>query len=182
MDIVSKFIQKNYQKYLENFNYLVISDWPDLKSQYYIRGIHKKTLQLDSGGILTRDLTIKSHKICFYDYNLKTGRYFNIDEYFIFYKPNKLPKINKIYLLGFDLYGINSFVNNFYKNTKNYSDDQSHAINPDYWIRQSLKIFKLNPDKEFVIINQPAWQIPDQWRLSNVRVELVEDFKTEFAI
>jgi len=95
MDIVSKFIQKNYQKYLENFNYLVISDWPDLKSQYYIRGIHKKTLQLDLGGILTRDLTIKSHKINFYDYNLKTGRYFNIAEYFIFYKPNKLPKINK---------------------------------------------------------------------------------------
>lgn len=95
---------------------------------------------------------------------------------------SQLPKINKIYLLGFDLYGINSFVNNFYKNTKNYSDEQSHAINPDYWIRQSLKIFKLNPDKEFVIINQPAWKIPDQWRLSNVRVELVEDFKTEFAI
>ncbi len=94
----------------------------------------------------------------------------------------QLPNVNKIYLLGFDLYGIDSFVNNLYKNTKNYSDEQSHAINPDYWINQSLKIFKLYPNKEFVIVNQSNWKIPNQWCLENVRVELIENFKTEFAI
>jgi hypothetical protein len=94
----------------------------------------------------------------------------------------QLPNVNKIYLIGFDLYGIKSFVNNLYKNTKNYSDERSHAINPDYWIRQSLKIFKLYPDKEFVIVNYSDWKIPDQWRLENVKVKLIEDFKTEFAI
>jgi hypothetical protein len=94
----------------------------------------------------------------------------------------QLPNVNRIYLIGFDLYGIESFVNNLYKNTKNYSDEQSHAINPDYWIRQLLKIFKLYPNKEFVIVNYYNWKIPDQWRLKNVKVKLIEDFKTEFAI
>lgn len=95
---------------------------------------------------------------------------------------SQLSQVNKIYVLGFDLYGIGSSVNNLYKNTKNYANETSHAINPDYWIRQASKIFKLNPNKEFIIINQSSWKIPAEWQLDNVRPELIKNFKTEFAI
>lgn len=95
---------------------------------------------------------------------------------------SELPHIKKIYMLGFDLYGIGSSVNNLYKNTKNYSNEISHAIDPDYWIRQSSKIFKLCPNKEFIVVNHSDWKIPAEWQLDNVRPELIKNFKTEFAI
>jgi hypothetical protein len=91
---------------------------------------------------------------------------------------SQLPDIKKLYLLGFDLYGNEYLVNNLYKNTKNYSAGGSHAIDPSYWIWQAAKVFKLFPDIEYNIINQPNWKMPPEWKGSNVVFKDIENFKT----
>lgn len=83
---------------------------------------------------------------------------------------------HKLYVMGFDLYGKRKLVNNLYKGTKNYSEANSHAIDPAYWIYQSAKIFEYFPDKKFVIVNHSSWQIPDSWKLSNVSFLDIENF------
>ena len=74
----------------------------------------------------------------------------------------------RIYMLGFDLYGKGALVNNVYKDTPNYSSRHSHAIDPAYWIYQSGKIFQCFPQKEFIIVNYPSWKIPESWNFPNV--------------
>jgi endo-1,4-beta-D-glucanase Y len=73
-----------------------------------------------------------------------------------------------IYVLGFDLYGIQNLVNNIYKGTKNYAGERSHAIDPSYWIYQSSRIFDRYKNKKYIIVNHPSWKFPDQWKLPNV--------------
>lgn len=74
-----------------------------------------------------------------------------------------------IILSGFDLYSDNGLVNNIYKNTTNYKQSTSRAVDPSYWIYQISKIFSIySNQKNFIIVNQPQWQIPDQWLLPNV--------------
>lgn len=90
---------------------------------------------------------------------------------------SQIPNIKKVYLLGFDLYGNETLVNNLYKNTKNYSAGGSHAIDPSYWIWQAAKIFKLFPDINYTIVNFPNWRIPSEWQRSNVGCESIENFK-----
>jgi len=82
-----------------------------------------------------------------------------------------------IYIVGFDLYGKGKLVNNLYKGTKNYSAENSHAIDPSYWIYQSAKVFEYFPNKRFVVVNRPSWLFPDAWRLSNVSFLSIEDFR-----
>jgi hypothetical protein len=81
-------------------------------------------------------------------------------------------------MLGFDLYGRGSLVNNLYRDTENYSISRSHAVDPSYWIYQSGKVFQHFSDKEFIIVNYPTWIIPDAWKLPNVRFDSTESFLT----
>ena len=90
---------------------------------------------------------------------------------------SQIPNIKKVYLLGFDLYGNDTLVNNLYKNTKNYSAGGSHAIDPSYWIWQAAKVFKLFPNINYTIVNFPNWTIPSEWQRNNVVFESIENFK-----
>jgi hypothetical protein len=85
-------------------------------------------------------------------------------------------ELSTVYMLGFDLYGRNHLVNNIYKDTPNYSQSLSHAIDPSYWIYQSAKIFQQFPNKQFVIINNLSWHMPESWKLPNVKFLDIDKF------
>lgn len=78
---------------------------------------------------------------------------------------------NEISILGFDLYGTNNRVNNVYKNTSNYSKEESNAVDPSYWIYQIGKIFSYHPNITFTVINKPDWIMPREWQYNNVKFQ-----------
>lgn len=90
---------------------------------------------------------------------------------------------NTIILLGFDLYGIETYcrpgsitvrkynspkVNNIYKNTKNYSTADSLAVDNSYWIYQTAKLFEIFKDHKFIVVNRAEWLMPAEWQKLNV--------------
>lgn len=75
----------------------------------------------------------------------------------------------EIELLGFDLYPVNQYVNNLYKDTNNYSKFTAKPVDPKYWIYQISKVFSHYPDTSFVIRNCQTWIIPDEWKKFNVK-------------
>lgn len=81
-----------------------------------------------------------------------------------------------ISLLGFDLYSSNGRVNNLYKDTANYNNSNSQAIDPSYWIYQIAQTFTLYPEKQFQVINKQDWNMPKEWRLPNVRFKILNEF------
>jgi len=84
---------------------------------------------------------------------------------------------NKILLIGFDLYSKSKFVNNIYKNTKNYDQAEKHAVDPRYWIYQITNIFSFFTNKTFIVYQEPEWKIPASWQLPNVLVDNLENIK-----
>jgi hypothetical protein len=81
-----------------------------------------------------------------------------------------LPAVS---LVGFDLYGRQDRVNNIYKGTNNYSNPNSNAVDPSYWIYQIGKIFSLYPNIQFNIINTEGWKMPTEWQQNNVKKESI---------
>jgi len=71
-------------------------------------------------------------------------------------------------LIGFDLYGIDGLVNNFYKDTENYSKSDSKPIDHSFWVYQISKVFDYFPKIKFIIRNKRTWNIPDEWQKNNV--------------
>ena len=84
-----------------------------------------------------------------------------------------LEHVETIMLVGFDLYSKNEKVNNLYKGTKNYSNQNSKPVDPSYWIYQISKVFQNYPDKSFVIFNDAKWEMPRQWKQPNVSFEVL---------
>ena len=82
---------------------------------------------------------------------------------------NKKPVVD---IIGFDLYSDDKFVNNMYKNTKNYDADTHHSIDPSYWIYQAGKVFEHFPNIEFRNYNKNIW--PDKY--NNLTNYAVGDF------
>ncbi len=82
---------------------------------------------------------------------------------------------DEITLLGFDLHGCNDKVNNVYKGTENYNNRDSAAVDPSYWIHQIAQVFRYNPDKKYVILNDRNWIMPKEWLLDNVIFKNFED-------
>lgn len=76
--------------------------------------------------------------------------------------------VDKIEIIGFDLYPIDKSVNNVYKGTKNYAKIDSQPVDPQYWIYQIAQVFKHFPNKEFIVRNNCNWTIPDDWKKNNV--------------
>lgn len=74
---------------------------------------------------------------------------------------------DEIFLVGFDLYGINGKVNNLYKDTRNYSKKEKDQVDYSFWIYQIAKIFQ-HSNKKFFIVNHKDWAMPGQWCQSNV--------------
>jgi hypothetical protein len=75
--------------------------------------------------------------------------------------------VDEIWLLGFDLYGVNQLVNNVYKDTVNYKASQTAAVDPSYWVYQIGKIIQLHPNIEFNILNNDRWAMPKEWEHAN---------------
>lgn len=75
----------------------------------------------------------------------------------------------EIELIGFDLYPIDRAVNNIYKDTQNYSKSNSQPVDPSYWIYQISQVFKCYQESTFIIRNRQTWQIPEDWKKSNVK-------------
>jgi hypothetical protein len=80
---------------------------------------------------------------------------------------------NDIHIIGFDLYSNNGLVNNVYKGSKNYSKEDSRAVDPSYWIYQISKVFESFPDKYFTVYNND-WVIPESWKLNNVSFKTID--------
>ena len=82
--------------------------------------------------------------------------------------------VQEIVLLGFDLYPSQSnTVNNIYKGTNNYSSKESKPIDYSFWQYQIAKVFEYFPDKQFVIYNDPSWELPKTWNRNNVSVKFL---------
>ena len=79
-----------------------------------------------------------------------------------------------VILAGFDLYSKDGKINNIYKGTQNYNRADSNAVDPSYWIHQVGKVFECFPEKDFLIFQEPDWQLPAQWNFDNVRVENIK--------
>lgn len=75
---------------------------------------------------------------------------------------------DKIFLVGFDLYGINDKVNNVYKDTANYSKQYASSVDYSYWVYQISKVIKYNPNKQFIVCNEKDWMMPNEWTYNNV--------------
>lgn len=86
-----------------------------------------------------------------------------------------------VYVLGFDLFSKTTFVNNIYKNTKNYLEEHKPAVDPAYWIYQIRRIFLAYPNVNFKIFNDFDWQFPDDWKLPNVFFFDLNKFHIELA-
>lgn len=79
----------------------------------------------------------------------------------------------EVSIIGFDLYGVNNKVNNVYKDTPNYSKQDTSAVDPSYWIYQISQIFKHFPDTQFTIINNHEWIMPREWQRDNVKFQAI---------
>lgn len=86
-----------------------------------------------------------------------------------------------IFIIGFDLYGKESLVNNIYKDTQNYLLSNKPAVDPSFWVYQNRKIFISYPNTKFTIFNQPEWSMPSEWILPNVEFVDLNKFYTELA-
>lgn len=84
---------------------------------------------------------------------------------------------SEIHIIGFDLYGQNSLINNVYKGTTCYADPESRAVDPRYWIYQIGRIFLEHPDKYFVIYNTAEWILPTSWFLENVKLKNLDSIR-----
>jgi hypothetical protein len=82
---------------------------------------------------------------------------------------------DKINLLGFDLYSTDNKVNNMYKGTEGYNSADSHAVDHSYWIYQIAKVFEWFPNKTFRIYNQKDWNMPKEWNLANVSLDIIDN-------
>ena len=90
---------------------------------------------------------------------------------------SQLDHVSTVYMLGYDLFSQDQFVNNLYKGTPNYRTNASHAIDPSYWIWQSAKVFKTFPHLRYKVVNKHNWTMPKEWCLSNVEKILLDDFE-----
>ena len=84
----------------------------------------------------------------------------------------------EIHMIGFDLYSSTGLVNNMYKDTYGYSNSDSHAVDPRYWVYQISRIFLNNPDKYFIVYNNPNWVLPESWCLANVKFTTLDKLES----
>lgn len=78
-----------------------------------------------------------------------------------------------VLLLGHDLYGNKKYINNIYKETRNYKSSDSRAVDPSYWIYQIGKLFEHFSDKHFIILQDNNWIMPDAWNQPNVSLDSI---------
>ena len=66
----------------------------------------------------------------------------------------------KIYLIGYDYHSKSKQVNNIYKGTTGYVGSQAQAIDPQNWIKHTIKLInKYDTDHEFIHVGEPIPEI-----------------------
>jgi len=78
---------------------------------------------------------------------------------------------NKLDLIGFDLHSSNKKINNIYKGTRNYNNEDHRAIDPRYWILQIGKLMEIYSNVTFTIHQPIEWILPDKWNHPNVSLD-----------
>mgnify|MGYP001149937060 CR=1 FL=1 len=76
-------------------------------------------------------------------------------------------------LIGFDLHSKTKTVNNMYKNTPNYDNDDKRAVDPRYWIHQIGMVFNCFPKINYTIYQETDWKLPKAWNYPNVSVDTI---------
>ena len=66
----------------------------------------------------------------------------------------------KIYLIGYDYHSKSKQVNNIYKGTTGYVGSSAKAIDPQNWIKHTIKLInKYDTDHEFIHVGEPIPEI-----------------------
>ena len=86
---------------------------------------------------------------------------------------------SKIYLLGFDLTGINKKHNNVYSGTPNYKDVNTDATYYGNWVNQIFNIAREYDYQQFIRVgtNDQFW--PDSWNRHNIKKQTIDEFLSE---
>jgi len=84
-----------------------------------------------------------------------------------------------IYLIGFDLVGIDDKHNNVYSNTNNYLNDSSNATFFGNWVNQIYSIAKEFAIPNFIRVGNDNQYKPEKWNLSNIKYQTIDEFLLE---
>lgn len=77
---------------------------------------------------------------------------------------NQINEDGNIFLLGFDLYGIDGKHNNIYKGTENYRGTDEQATHYGNWINQLAIVFSEHPYKKFYRVGRENDSMPEEWK------------------
>ena len=75
----------------------------------------------------------------------------------------------RVFLLGFDLYGVNGKHNNIYKGTDNYRDADEPATHCGNWVNQLGIVFRENRFITFFRVGRENDPMPAQWQGLDVK-------------
>jgi hypothetical protein len=82
------------------------------------------------------------------------------------------------YLLGMDMYSQTDKVNNLYKGTKGYVDENESALIPENWVIQKAKCMMRYPNIEFIKVQGEGFQeIPEWQSVPNLKYMSIKKFK-----
>jgi hypothetical protein len=84
-----------------------------------------------------------------------------------------------IYLIGFDLIGINNKHNNVYSSTNNYQDISSDATYYGNWVNQIYNIAREFKIPNFIRVGNSNQYKPEKWNLPNIKYQTIDDFLIE---
>lgn len=88
-----------------------------------------------------------------------------------------------IHIIGFDLFGVEGYVNNIYKDTKSYDVSSKQPVDPSYWIYQNQKIFEHHPKHLFNYYVEENFPVPEGWQnLPNLKIIPLTDLEKNIII
>jgi hypothetical protein len=88
-----------------------------------------------------------------------------------------------IHIVGFDLFGIEGYVNNVYKDTKSYDVSSKREVDPSYWIYQNQKIFECYNKHTFNYYVEENFPTPEQWKkIPNLKIIPLTDLEKNIII
>ena len=85
----------------------------------------------------------------------------------------------RIYMIGFDLVGINNKHNNVYSGTSNYLGINSKATYHGNWVNQISDIAKEYPVSKFIRVGDANQYRPIEWNLPNIEFQTIDEFLKE---
>ena len=90
-----------------------------------------------------------------------------------------LEGFKKIYLIGFDLIGIDEKHNNVYSGTENYKEKDSSATYYGNWVDQIFNISREFDEIQFIKIGDNNQYKPPKWNRHNIMFQTIDDFISE---